>query len=96
MRTITATTAFKMPLYDISFPLSASSKTLTEGFPAAKSPFFLILKAWVLCVLKNCINPILQPRSPVMDYCGFFFNFFKKCHFACQECSIEGRKNNLV
>ena len=25
-----------------------------------------------------------------------FFNFFKKCHFACQECSIEGRKNNLV
>ena len=72
MRTITVATAFKMPLHGISSLLSAFSKPLTEIFPAANSPFFLIFKAWVLCVLKNCINPILQPRSPVMDYRGCF------------------------
>ena len=103
MRTITATTAFKMPLYGISFSLSAfsvsstvfrnteklscanevsASKPLftikacfypTEVFPAANFPFFSDFKAQIHCVLKNCINPILQPRSPAMDYCGCFF-----------------------
>ena len=36
MRTKLATTAFKMPLYGISFPLSASSELLTE----ASKPLF--------------------------------------------------------
>jgi len=36
MRTKLATTAFKMPLYGISLPLSASSKLLTEASPYLK------------------------------------------------------------
>ena len=117
MRTITATTAFKMPLHGISFPLSASSVSSTvfrnteklscanevsasqplfiikacfyptEVFPVTKFTLFLIIKAQIFCALINCINPILQPRSPVMDYRGFFIFFSKKCHYACQECS---------
>jgi hypothetical protein len=86
MRMITATTAFKMPLYGISFTLSASSELLTEAslylkikacfyltevFPVSQSTLFLIFKTWGFCALKNCINPSLQPRSPVMDYRGF-------------------------
>ena len=32
-----------------------------------------------LCILKNCINPNLQPRSPVMDHRGdFYFKQFTK------------------
>ena len=89
MRTISVATAFKMSLHGISSLLSAFSKPLTEAskplfiikacfyptevFPTANFPFFLIFKAWVLCALKNCINPILQPQSPVMDYRGCFF-----------------------
>ena len=104
MRTITATTAFKMPLYGISLPLSAypvsstvfrnfeklscvndSSRKqasiyylinacfyLTDIFPVANTTLFLIFKAWFSCALKNCINPFLQPRNPVVDYRGVF------------------------
>ena len=60
MRMITATTAFKMPLYGISFSLSASSEILTEAslylqikacfyptevFLVTNSSLFLIFKA---------------------------------------------------
>ena len=107
MRMITATTAFKMPLYGINFPLSvysvsstvfrnteklacanevsaskqqASSKPLlikacfypTEVFPVATPTLFLIFRTETFCALKNSINPILQPRSPAMDYRGCF------------------------
>ena len=100
MRTITATTAFKMPLYGISFPLSAfqESSTVFRNFEklscanevGASKPLF-INKGLLLTdrslsghqlhsfsdfqgvdflCLENCINPILQPRSPAMDYRG--------------------------
>ena len=76
--------AFSKPLTEASKQASKqASKPLfiikacfypTDVFPAANSPFFLILKVQTFCALKNCINPILQPRSPAMDYRGCFFN----------------------
>ena len=45
---------------------------LTGLFPVIEIPFFQIYKVRVLCALKTCADPILQPRSPVMDCRGFF------------------------
>ena len=88
MRAKLAMTAFKMPV-GICFPLSASTELLTE---ASKDPCFypprissgikstrlLFFKMQHHCVLKNCINPILQQRSPVGDHRVFCFSLLCK------------------
>ena len=66
MRTITAATAFPVPLCGISSLLSAHSAS-SAVFRDTEN---LMFKAWIFCALRTGINPILQPRNPAMDHCG--------------------------
>ena len=64
-----------MPLY----AATRASKPLIEacfysvGFFPVISSTFLFSRHGEACVLKNCTDPVLQPRDPAMDYYGCFF-----------------------